>query len=112
MFRRREGFGLCQVLKMCLIISPGEHGSSFGGNPLGCALGTAALDVIKEEGLVENSAKMGKKMLSSFKELDHPFIKDVRGRGLMNAIEYLKSGFNLLGSAQNGSIVPRKLHLT
>ena len=95
-----------------LIIRPGEHGSSFGGNPLACEIGTAAMDVLKQEGMVENSAKMGKKMLSHFKELNHPFIKDVRGRGLMNAIEYLKSGFNLLGSSQNGNIVLKKLYLT
>lgn len=70
-------------------ISKGEHSSTFGGNPLSCAAGTAALMALTKDGLVENSQKMGAvfaKGLARLKE-KHPIIRDVRGRGLMIGVE-------------------------
>lgn len=75
--------------EIMLTIKPGEHGSTFGGNPLACAVAFAALKVIEEEKLAENAFKMGvifretlkKELLSKV-----PFIKEIRGMGLLNAI--------------------------
>lgn len=69
------------------VLKPGEHGSTFGGNPLACAVARAALKVLVEEGLIENSAKMGDYFQSQLAAIDSPFIKEVRGRGLMLAVE-------------------------
>ncbi len=66
-------------------ITPGTHGSTFGGNPLAAAVATASLKVIQEEDLCKNSEKMGKLFRKSIEKRD--FIKDIRGKGLMNAIE-------------------------
>ena len=69
------------------VIKPGEHGSTFGGNPLACAVARAALRVIAEEGLVENAAEQGAYMLEGLRAIASPVVKDVRGRGLMLAVE-------------------------
>lgn len=65
----------------------GSHGSTFGGNPLGCAVAMTALNVLEEENLIENSAKMGAYLMAEFKKLSHPHIKDIRGRGLLIGVE-------------------------
>jgi len=70
------------------VLQPGEHGSTFGGNPLACAVARAALKVLFEEGLIENSFKQGEYFLSELKKISHPAIKEVRGRGLMVAMEF------------------------
>ncbi|CAO3590270.1 unnamed protein product [Absidia cylindrospora] len=69
-----------------LCIKPGEHGSTYGGNPLGCAVSIAALEVIKDENLVENSERLGEKFRTALRNLNSPLIQTVRGRGLLNAI--------------------------
>lgn len=69
------------------VFNPGEHGSTFGGNPLGCAIARAALQVIREEKLAENSAELGSYFLNKLKEIKSPKIKDVRGRGLWIGLE-------------------------
>lgn len=69
------------------LLQPGQHGSTFGGNPLACAVAREALKVLTEEKLVENGAAMGELFLSELKKIDHPAIKEVRGRGLMIAVE-------------------------
>lgn len=69
------------------LLQPGQHGSTFGGNPLACAVAREALKVLKEERLVENAASMGKFFLDELKNLKNPAIKEIRGRGLMIAIE-------------------------
>jgi ornithine--oxo-acid transaminase len=69
------------------VLQPGEHGSTFGGNPLGCAVARAALKVLVEEGMIENSRKMGEIFLEKLKQINNPMIKEVRGRGLMIAME-------------------------
>ncbi len=70
------------------VLQPGEHGSTFGGNPLACAIARAALKVLFDEGLIENSFTQGEYFLSELKKISHPDIKEVRGRGLMVALEF------------------------
>jgi ornithine--oxo-acid transaminase len=69
-----------------LQIKPGEHGSTYGGNPLACAVAMKALEVIKSENMVENSFKMGEILRAELAKLNSPFIASIRGRGLLNAI--------------------------
>lgn len=72
------------------VIEPGTHGSTFGGNPLACAIGVEALRILHEERLCEKSAARGKQLLEGLQALKKrvPFIKEVRGRGLFAAIEF------------------------
>ncbi|MDZ7630343.1 MAG: ornithine--oxo-acid transaminase [Gemmatimonadaceae bacterium] len=69
------------------VFGPGSHGSTFGGNPLGCAVAREAMRVIQDEQLVERSARLGAWLLAQVRTLSDPRIKAVRGRGLMVAIE-------------------------
>ena len=69
------------------VLTPGSHGSTFGGNPLGCAVARAALKVLKEENLIENSAELGEYFLKKLKTLNNSHIKEIRGKGLFIAIE-------------------------
>jgi len=69
-----------------MTIKPGEHGSTYGGNPLACAVAMAALQVLKDERMAENAAAMGKLLRSEIRNLNSPFVELVRGKGLLNAI--------------------------
>ncbi len=69
-----------------LVIQPGQHGSTFGGNPVGARVAMAALDVIKEEKLCERSEKLGELLRRELKAIDTDMISIVRGKGLLNAI--------------------------
>jgi len=69
------------------VLHPGEHGSSFGGNPLACAVARAALRVLVEEGMVENAARVGERLKASLASIRADSVKEVRGRGLMLAVE-------------------------
>ena len=68
-------------------LKPGQHGSTFGGNPLACAVARTALKVLLEEGMIENAREMGAYFLSKLESIENPSIKEIRGRGLMIAIE-------------------------
>lgn len=70
------------------VLQPGEHGSTFGGNPLACAIARTALKVLVEEGLIENAASMGTYFLEGLKQISNPYIKEVRGKGLMIGLEF------------------------
>jgi len=72
------------------LFTPGEHGSTFGGNPLAAAVARASLSVIKDENLIENSAKMGEYFMEQLSEIPTPWVKEVRGRGLLIGVELKK----------------------
>ena len=67
-------------------IHPGEHGSTFGGNPLACVVAMEALKVLREERLAERAAELGELFRSELRAMNHPLISLVRGKGLLNAI--------------------------
>ena len=73
------------------LFTAGEHGSTFGGNPLGMAVARAALRVIVEEKLVENAARMGEYFVEQLSEIPSPHVKEIRGKGLLIGVE-LKPG--------------------
>lgn len=72
--------------EIMLTIQPGEHGSTYGGNPLACAVAVAALKVLKEENMAENSLAMGELFRNELKKINSPLVSEIRGRGLLNAI--------------------------
>ena len=72
------------------VFHPGDHGSTFGGNPLGCAVAREALAVLVDEKMIENSATLGRYFLEQLRELESPAIKEVRGRGLWIGLELTK----------------------
>jgi ornithine--oxo-acid transaminase len=74
----------CEVMD---VLHPGEHGSTFGGNPLACAVARAALRVLVEEGMIENAARVGDRLKASLASIRADSVKEVRGRGLMLAVE-------------------------
>ena len=69
------------------VLHPGEHGSTFGGNPLACAVARAALKVLTEEGMIENAARVGDRLKAALAAIRADSVKEVRGRGLMLAVE-------------------------
>lgn len=69
------------------LFQPGEHGSTFGGNPLGAAVARAALQVIRDEHLVENAARLGEYFIDQLAEINSPVIREVRGKGLLVGVE-------------------------
>jgi ornithine--oxo-acid transaminase len=69
------------------VLKPGEHGSTFGGNPLACAVARAALKVLVEEDMIGNAQRVGDRLQASLAGIRHDAIKEVRGRGLMLAVE-------------------------
>jgi len=72
--------------EIMLVIKPGEHGSTFGGNPLACKVAMAALDVVREEKLAENAERQGRRFRERLSALKHPMVGLVRGKGLLNAV--------------------------
>jgi ornithine--oxo-acid transaminase len=86
--------GLYPVSAVCAnddilgLFTPGTHGSTFGGSPMACAIGLAALKVIADERLPQKAAKTGAFLKGLLETLEHPNLKDVRGRGLMLAVEF------------------------
>ena len=72
--------------EIMLTIKPGEHGSTYGGNPLACKVAITALEVLKNERMAENAMRMGELLRKELQALQSPFISLVRGKGLLNAI--------------------------
>lgn len=71
------------------VFTPGDHGSTFGGNPIAAAVGLAAFDTLVEEGLIERSAELGTYLLARLSAIKNPAIREVRGRGLFAGIEFV-----------------------
>jgi ornithine--oxo-acid transaminase len=69
------------------VLKPGEHGSTFGGNPLACAVARMALKVLVEEGMIENAAEQGAYFMEGLNQIRSNAVKEIRGRGLMLAVE-------------------------
>lgn len=69
------------------VFRPGDHGSTFGGNPLAAAIARTALAVLLEEGLIENAARMGAYFMQRLRAIDSPYVKEVRGKGLLIGVE-------------------------
>ena len=69
------------------VFQPGDHGSTFSGNPLGCAVAQTALDVLVEEGMIENSAKLGVYFREKLRAIPSPHVKEVRGKGLLVGVQ-------------------------
>mmetsp|Transcript_17286 Transcript_17286/g.12345 ORF Transcript_17286/g.12345 Transcript_17286/m.12345 type:complete len:163 (+) Transcript_17286:784-1272(+) len=70
-----------------MLIKPGDHGSTYGGNPLGMYVSKVAVETMIEEGMVENSARMGEILMDKLLSIKNPLVKDVRGKGLFFSIE-------------------------
>lgn len=82
--------GILTSKKILSVIKPGDHGSTFGGNPLASAIGRASLKVLKEDKMVENSRKMGDYLFNQLKTIKSKWIKEIRGKGLFIGIELTK----------------------
>lgn len=72
--------------EVMMTIQPGDHGSTYGGNPLACKVAIAALQVLKDENMMENAAELGEYFRTQLRKLNHPNIALIRGKGLLNAI--------------------------
>jgi ornithine--oxo-acid transaminase len=95
------------------LFSPGEHGSTFGGNPIAAAVSRAALQVIKDEKLIERAAEMGNYFMDQLSEINSPHIKEVRGKGLLIGVElYPKAGGarRFCEALQNEGILAKETH--
>lgn len=97
-----------------MTIKPGEHGSTYGGNPLACKVAMAALQIIKDENLVYNAFYLGKYFRTELEKIKHPLIKEIRGKGLLNAI-VLKSdnatyGWNLCMKFMENGLLAKPTH--
>jgi ornithine--oxo-acid transaminase len=97
-----------------LTIKPGEHGSTYGGNPLACNVAIAALEVLKEENLCEQAEKMGQLFRDELVKLNSPFISTIRGRGLLNAIvikhEDEDAAWKLCVELKNNGLLAKPTH--
>lgn len=97
-----------------LTIKPGEHGSTYGGNPLACKVAMAALQIIKDENLVYNAFYLGKYFRNELAKIKHPLIKQVRGKGLLNAIvldtEDEQAGWNLCVQLMENGLLAKPTH--
>mmetsp|Transcript_1181 Transcript_1181/g.1839 ORF Transcript_1181/g.1839 Transcript_1181/m.1839 type:complete len:446 (-) Transcript_1181:81-1418(-) len=82
--------------EVMLTIKPGEHGSTYGGNPVACKVAMAALDVLKEEDLMNNAVKMGEKVRKGLESISSSVLEVVRGKGLLNAIVVKQDNKNTL----------------
>lgn len=73
------------------VFNPGSHGSTFGGNPMACAVSIASLEVLEDEKLAEASLELGNYFMEELRKIEHPSIKEVRGRGLFIGVELTES---------------------
>lgn len=100
--------------EVMLTIKPGEHGSTYGGNPLACKVAMASLQVLKDENMCENADKMGELFRTALSNLNSPFISSIRGRGLLNAIvikhENKDASWNLCMELKENGLLAKPTH--
>ena len=100
--------------KYCNILQPGNHGSTFGGNPLACAAGVAVFQAIHEENLLENAVEMGTYFRQKLEELKSqaPVIREIRGLGLMLGVELNKPGAEIVDKCRAQNLLINCTHQT
>jgi ornithine--oxo-acid transaminase len=100
--------------EVMLTIKPGQHGSTYGGNPLACAVAMQALQVIKDEAMADNANEMGKLFRQELEKLKSPFISLVRGKGLLNAIVInhpnKEAAWDLCMEMKNNGLIAKPTH--
>ncbi|OAN12229.1 ornithine--oxo-acid transaminase [Exiguobacterium undae] len=94
------------------VFNPGSHGSTFGGNPLACAVSVASLEVLEEEKLPERSLELGTYFMNRLKEIDNPLIKDVRGRGLFIGVELTEAARPYCEALKEKGLLCKETHDT
>ncbi len=92
------------------VLKPGEHGSTFGGNPLACAIARMALRVLTEEGMIENAATQGARLLAGLRAIASPRVRDIRGRGLMLAVELHEHAGPVCKALQKAGVLCKETH--
>jgi len=97
-----------------LTIKPGEHGSTYGGNPLACKIAITALEVLKEENMAENAENLGKLFREELQKINSPHILKIRGKGLLNAIiidhEDKDAAWNLCLELKQNGLLAKQTH--
>ncbi|MBY0124303.1 ornithine--oxo-acid transaminase [Bacillus sp. S/N-304-OC-R1] len=94
------------------VFNPGSHGSTFGGNPMACAVSIASINVLKEEKLAERSLELGEYFVSKLKEIKNPIIKDVRGRGLFIGVELTEPARKYCEALKEEGLLCKETHDT
>ncbi|MBD7938431.1 ornithine--oxo-acid transaminase [Cytobacillus sp. Sa5YUA1] len=94
------------------VFNPGSHGSTFGGNPMACAVSMASIEVIKEEKLVERSLELGNYFVDQLKEINNPMIKEVRGRGLFIGVELTEPARKYCEALKEEGLLCKETHDT
>jgi len=97
------------------VLHPGQHGSTFGGNPLACAVAKASLNVLVDELLPENAAAMGELFRKGLKEISSPIVQTVRGKGLLNAIDITpfgdgKTAYDVCIALKSNGLLAKQTH--
>ncbi len=93
------------------VLKPGEHGSTFGGNPLACAIARMSLRVLTEEGMIENAAVQGARLLAGLRAIASPRVREVRGRGLMLAVELHEPAGPVCKALQKSGVLCKETHV-
>ncbi|MGN7300276.1 ornithine--oxo-acid transaminase [Ferdinandcohnia sp. SAFN-114] len=94
------------------VFNPGSHGSTFGGNPMACAVSIASLNVLIEENLAQRSLELGDYFLNQLKEIKNPIIKEVRGRGLFIGVELTEAARSYCESLKQEGLLCKETHDT
>jgi ornithine--oxo-acid transaminase len=94
------------------VFNPGSHGSTFGGNPMACAVSIAALDVLIDEKLADKSLELGEYFIGKLKEIKNPIIKDVRGRGLFIGVELTEPAREYCEQLKDRGLLCKETHDT
>ncbi|EDL64315.1 ornithine--oxo-acid transaminase [Bacillus sp. SG-1] len=94
------------------VFNPGSHGSTFGGNPMACAVSVASLEVLEDEELAQRSLDLGKYFMDKLKEIDNPKIKEVRGRGLFIGVELTEPARSYCEKLKEEGLLCKETHET